>query len=136
MLTKPLSYNFPYNFFLLRLESDDDDESSDKIVGGGSGPDLTFDSCFSHFDVEIGSDRVFSVQVGISSIVSSSSIFIFCSSSRVVVSRVNISLSSIFSRSIFSRSIYSRSNALNVSESISLTYCLNSNVSLIFLRSS
>ena len=116
MLTTPLSYNFPYNFFLLRLESNDDDESSNKSVGGGCGSDFTFDSCFSHFDVEIGSDRVFSVQVGISSIVSRSSIFVFCSSIRVVVSQVKSSLSSIFSRSIFSRPIFSRSNALNVSK--------------------
>ena len=52
-------------FFLLRLESDDDDESSDESDGGVSGSYFTFDSCFLHFDVEIGSDPVFSVQVGI-----------------------------------------------------------------------
>ena len=43
-------------FFLLRLESDDDDESSEESDGGGSGSYFTFDSCFSHFGVEIGSD--------------------------------------------------------------------------------
>ena len=45
-------------FFLLLLESDDDDESSDESDSGGSGSDFTFDSCFSNFGFEIGSDRV------------------------------------------------------------------------------
>ena len=54
-------------FFLLCSESDN--EESDKSDGGGSGSGFTVDSCFSHFDVEIGSDRIISFRVGISSIV-------------------------------------------------------------------
>ena len=53
---------------------------------------------FLHFDVEIGSDRIISIRVVISSIVSRSSIFIFCLSFQVILSRVSISF--IFSRSL------------------------------------
>ena len=134
MLTTLLLIIFLIIFFLLRLESDNDDES-DESDDDGSGSEFTFGTCFLHFDVEFCFDRVFSVRVGISSIVSRSSIFTFCSSIQVILSQVKISLT-IVSRSIFSRSIFSRSNALIVSKSISLTYCLNANVSLIFLRSS
>ena len=81
--------------FLLCSESDDD--KYDESDGGGSGSDFTFDSCFFHFDVEIGSDRIISIRVGISSIFLPSSIFsIFCSSIRVILSRVSIYF--IFSR--------------------------------------
>ena len=92
---------FLVTFFLLRLESDDDDESSDESDGGGSGSDLTFDLCFLHFDVEIGSNRVFYIRVGISSIISRSSIFVFSSTIRIVVSRNKSSLSSIFPAQYF-----------------------------------
>ena len=69
-----------FTFLFLCSESDDDDES-DKSDGGGSGSYFTFGPCFSHFDVEICSDRIISIQVGISSIFLPSSIFyIFCSS--------------------------------------------------------
>ena len=97
---------FLVTFFLLRLESDDDDESFDKSDGGGSGSDFTFDLRSLHFDVEIGSDRVFSIRVGISSIVSRSSIFVFCSTIRVVVSRIKSSLSSIFTAQYFPAQFY------------------------------
>ena len=63
-------------FFILCAESDDDDES-DESDGDGSGSEFTFGPCFSHFDVELGSDRIISIRVGISSIFSRSSIFSF-----------------------------------------------------------
>ena len=91
LITTSFSYNFPYILFLLLLESESYDEESDESDGGGSGSDFTFDSCFSHFGVEIGSDRVI-----ISSIVSCFSIFVFCSTIRVVVSLIKSYLSSIF----------------------------------------
>ena len=53
-------------FFLLCSESDD--EESDESDGGGSGSDFTFNSCFSRSGVEIGSDQIIFIQVGISEI--------------------------------------------------------------------
>ena len=82
----------------LFLCSESDDKESEESYGGGSGSDFTFDSCFSHFDVEIGSDQIISIRVGISSIVSRSSIFIFCLSIRVILNQVSISF--IFSRAL------------------------------------
>ena len=112
-------------YFFLGAESDDDDES-DESDGDGSGSEFTFGPCFSHFDVQLCSDRFISIRVGISSIFSRSSIFsIFCSSIRVILNRVSISL-------IFSRLIFSRSNILLVSKSKSFTYLRNANFSLIF----
>ena len=46
-------------FFLLCYESGN--EESDESDGGGSGSDFTFDLCFSHFDVELCSDRIISI---------------------------------------------------------------------------
>ena len=115
-------------FFLLRSESDDDDES-DESDGGGSGSEFTFGPFFAHFDVEIVSDQIISIRVGLSSIFLLSSIFIFCLSIRVISSRVSISL-------IFSRSLCSRCNIFIVSKSNSLRYLLNANFPLIFLISS
>ena len=83
-------------FTFLSLCSESDDEESDESDGGGSGSAFTFDSCFSHFGVEIGIDQIISIRVGISSIVSRSSILIFCLSIRVILSQVSISF--IFSR--------------------------------------
>ena len=92
-------------FFLLRSESDEYDES-DESDGDGSGSEFTFGTCFAHFDVELCSDQIISIRVGISSIFSRSSIFfILCSSIQVILSRVSISL-------IFSRSLCCRSNIL------------------------
>ena len=63
-------------FFALRADSDDDDES-DESDGGGLGSEFTFGPCFAHFDVELCSDLIISIRVGISSIFLRSSIFSF-----------------------------------------------------------
>ena len=62
-------------FFLLFSESEN--EKYDKSDGGRSGSDFTFGSCSFQSDVEIGSDRIISIRVGISSIIPRSSIFLF-----------------------------------------------------------
>ena len=118
---------------LFLLFSESDDEECDESDGGRSGSDVTFGLCFLQSDVEIGSDRIVSIRVGISeigsdrivyirvgisSIVSRSSIF--CSSIRVILSWVTIF-------SMFSRALWSRCNIRIVSKSNSLRYLRNAN---------
>ena len=115
-------------FFLLCSESDD--EESDESDDDGSGSDVTFGSWIVSIRVgisEIGSDRIISIRVRISSIVSRSSIF--CSSIWFFLSQVTIF-------SMFSSALWSRCNICIVSKSNSLRYLRNANFSFLFLRSS